>query len=627
MAKPLVVFVLFAGLAFASAQVPDGRPPDVRKLLRDPNPQARLRAALSFAAQQDEEAIGVLIALLAELPAEQSRLAEQALQALAQEWAPTPALTRDDEVSRRIRRDAWAAWRRNTDGPALLAAFRQRTLSPEQTDQVRSLIAQLGHKVYARRESAAAALVALGPAVVPLLRQTLQVAELEQARRIRLCLKRIAAGTDQKTLPPVAARLLALRQPPGATEALLAYLPFTDDAVMQWEAVKALKSLAGRSARPDPVLVKALSDKVPLRRAVAAEVLAGAGKGEARPAVRKLLTDSDPTVRLRVAVALACAADRDALPVLIGLAADLPAGQRWQAEEILHQLAGTKAPQIDPADNAAARLKYRDAWRAWWKENGATTRLAPRPVPPPLLGFTVIAALAPPPDRTNSRVLEVDQHGKVRWQFDGVNYPTDVRVLPGDRVLVSEYDGRRITERDFRGNILWQKNLPAKPYNVQRLDNGNTFVCTRAGLMEFDTSGKTVLDIKIAEPLAACKTPDGQMIYLADNGTCVRLDAAGKQLKSFVSGQDNTTGCIIDLTSRGRILVGKPPGIVEEFDLQGKSQWRLPEVVSRLGTAVRNGHVVVTNFADRRVTELDRAGRVVWQYQVSGYDPFRARKR
>src|SRR5262245_9756775 len=214
MARPLLVLVLFAGLAFAGARAPDRGPPDDRKLLRDPDPQARLRAALRLAPQQDEEAVGVLIELLAELPAGQSRLAEQALQALAQEWAPTPALTRDDEVSRRIRRDAWAAWWRNTDGPALLAAFRRRTLSPEQTEQARALITQLGHKAYARREGAAAALVALGPSVVPLLRQALPGADLEQDRRIQVCLKRIAADTDQKTLPPVAAELLALRRPP-----------------------------------------------------------------------------------------------------------------------------------------------------------------------------------------------------------------------------------------------------------------------------------------------------------------------------------------------------------------------------------------------------------------------------
>jgi hypothetical protein len=100
---------------------------------------------------------------------------------------------------------------------------------------------------------AVAALVALGPPVVPLLRQALPGAELEQARRIQICLDRIATVTEQQTLPHVAAGLLALRRPPGASEALLDYVPFTEDAVMQWEVTKALKLLSDRDARPDPV--------------------------------------------------------------------------------------------------------------------------------------------------------------------------------------------------------------------------------------------------------------------------------------------------------------------------------------------------------------------------------------
>src|SRR5262245_23174656 len=55
---------------------PAGRP-DVRKALGDPDPQVRLKAALALAEQPDEAVIGVLIDLLAELPAPQRRLAEQ----------------------------------------------------------------------------------------------------------------------------------------------------------------------------------------------------------------------------------------------------------------------------------------------------------------------------------------------------------------------------------------------------------------------------------------------------------------------------------------------------------------------------------------------------------------------
>src|SRR5262249_46568781 len=156
-----------------------------------------------------------------------------------------------------------------------------------------ALIAQLGNQVYAKRQAATAALVALGPAVRPLLRQAVPGAELEQRVRIELCLKRIARDADQNTLPLVALRLLALRKPAGATNALLAYLPFTDDEGMRLEVVQGLIRLAARSGKPDLALAKALSDKEPLRRGVAAQVLAAVGRAADRPAVRKLLTDPD----------------------------------------------------------------------------------------------------------------------------------------------------------------------------------------------------------------------------------------------------------------------------------------------------------------------------------------------
>src|SRR5207245_4027544 len=111
-----------------------------------------------------------------------------------------------------------------------------------------------------------------------------------------------------------------------------------------------------------------------------------------------------------------CAADQQAVPVLIGLLADLPGEQQWQAEEILHGLAGAKAPQLRIADDAATRQKCREAWRAWYAAHGAKAKLAPRPLPPLLLGFTTIAAFSPPPDRTKSRILAVDRHGKVGGQ-------------------------------------------------------------------------------------------------------------------------------------------------------------------------------------------------------------------
>jgi hypothetical protein len=64
------------------------------------------------------------------------------------------------------------------------------------------------------------------------------------------------------------------------------------------------------------------------------------------------------------------------VPALIDLVADLPKGQAWEAEELLRTLAGDKAPEVRPGDDAAARRKYRAAWQAWWQEHGARVDLA-----------------------------------------------------------------------------------------------------------------------------------------------------------------------------------------------------------------------------------------------------------
>jgi outer membrane protein assembly factor BamB len=244
--------------------------------------------------------------------------------------------------------------------------------------------------------------------------------------------------------------------------------------------------------------------------------------------------------------------------------------------------------------------------------------------------LTVIAAVNDM-NRGNSRVLEVDRRGLIRWQFE-VNYPVDVRVLGGKRVLISEHGGFRITERDFSGNVLWQKNdLPAKPYNVQRLANGNTFVAMANNLMEFDSTGNTVFNHQtVEELLAACKLPDGQIFYLTRfDRKCIRLDAAGKVVKSFTSNQDINSACVLDITTRGNPLVTlASQGAVEEFDREGKSLWKVMGPGPGMGTAVRNGHVIVASYSSGQVRELDRTGNTVWQYQAAaGYNPFLARQR
>ena len=144
--------------------------PAVRQRLRDPRPLVRLRVALALADIEDLQAFPVLIDLLADLALPQAKQAEDVLQHLAGDWAPNPTVKGDDDIARRIRRDAWAGWWHNTDGQALLTEFRRRTLSPAEQENVSALIEKLGDDGFETRQRACEDLVARGTLALPQLR-------------------------------------------------------------------------------------------------------------------------------------------------------------------------------------------------------------------------------------------------------------------------------------------------------------------------------------------------------------------------------------------------------------------------------------------------------------------------
>jgi HEAT repeat protein len=619
---PVPVRRAVAGAALCRKE-PPGPPPAVRALLQDPKTVVRQRVALALLDRQDLDAVPVLIDLLGELPAGQRRPVEEALQQLAGEWAPTPPLPGDDAVSRRIRRDAWAGWWRHTDGPALLAEFRQRTLGPDDLDKLLGLLKALDADTPDARQKAAGELVAFGPYAVGLIREASKTAAGEKLRLLEEA-QRLIALKEARPLPAAAARLVALRKPDGAAAALLAYLPFAEDEGMTAELHSALTALAARDGKADPAVVRALDDPLPLRRTIAAEALCRVAGPEERSALHKLLRDADPVVRLRVALALTSAKDKEAVPVLIDLLAELPAGQEWQAQEPLFLLAGDDAPKEAPGADAESRKKCRDAWAAWWKQNGEKVDLARLDGPARLLGYTLLVLVN---NNSVGRVVELGRDGKPRWQIDNLQYPVDAWMLGSNRVLIGEWNGRRVTERDLKGNVLWEKNnLPGQVTNCQRLANGNTFVATDSAVLEVDRTGKVVFSHNVGL-IAGYKSANGLITCLTNDGRCLRLDPSGKEVKSFPSGRGPSWTSGIDVLPNGNVLVSQTDrNKVAELNSDGKTVWQADAPGITTATRLPNGHTLVASHNMSSVTELDRSGKVVWEHKDTLH-VFRARRR
>src|SRR3954462_12856998 len=135
-----------------------------------------------------------------------------------------------------------------------------------------ALIEKLGDDAFDERQKAEADLKKMGPMIMPLLKTALKHQDLEVKNRSQKLLT--ALESDSKTpLSPVVPRLIALRKPKGAAEAILAYVPFAEDESLLDELQNALNAVSFPEGKVTPAVVKALADKAPSRRAAAAAAL------------------------------------------------------------------------------------------------------------------------------------------------------------------------------------------------------------------------------------------------------------------------------------------------------------------------------------------------------------------
>ncbi len=596
----------------------------LRKLLNDPKPVVRIRAALALAQVKEAKAVSALIALLADLPPAQARQAEDFLYSLAAEQSPQQA-PGTDAASRQKSRDAWAAWWLASEGPGLLDEVRKRALADTSREKALELVRKLGDDAFEVREKAMNDLTAMGGAVVPVLRQAITNPDVEISARARKCLEKIEKDGNA-TLSPVAVRMIAYRKPEGAAQALLDFLPLADNDGLSGEIQVALNVLAVRDGKPDPAVARALDDKSAPRRGAAAEALCQPGAEEHWPAVRRLLKDAEVSVRYKAAMGLAGVLEREAVPVLIALLGEAPPDQASVIEEYLIRVAGDRAPAAPggmPAADQSAGAKKRDLWAAWWKEHGdkaqllAVNRLT---APERYLGYTLVVM-----PETN-QILELGTDNKPRWTLQGLQYPMDAQVLPGDRVLIAEANAARVIERTLKGEVVWQKQANW-PIGCQRLQNGNTFIVTRQQLLEVDRNGKDVAVINRpnGDVMAAQKMRNGQIVLVTNNSMCQRLDATGKELKSF---RVNWVGSnYIDVLPNGGVLIPQAGmNKVVEYDPDGKQVWEVNVQQPMSATRLANGNTLIAQQWPSKVIEVDRNGKQVWEFNTPNR-PYRARRR
>src|SRR5262249_23876187 len=183
---------------------------------------------------------------------------------------------------------------------------------------------------------------------------------------------------ELRGLEQAAARLLIKRREEAALELLLKLLPAEDEDA-ETDLYYGLEALGVTRGKVAPLLIQALKDRAPERRAVAACIVGWRGDDKQRAAVRKLLDDPSPLVRLRGAQGLLASRDKGGLPALIALLSEPDVVISWQAEELLHWAAGDTSPEaVVGSATAEVRRRCRTAWEAWHRKHAAALDLAER---------------------------------------------------------------------------------------------------------------------------------------------------------------------------------------------------------------------------------------------------------
>jgi len=310
-------------------------------------------------------------------------------------------------------------------------------------------------------------------------------------------------------------------------------------------------------------------------------------------------------VRLKVALALASAGDAAAVPTLISLVAE--GDQSLTAEDYLYELAQETGPKDLPGGEEKKKERSK-AWSTWWEANPAKEylvgafaaasreRFAPGGRASLVRGDTLLVQT-----QANTVTL-LGRTGKPRWTLTGLSQPRDAEVLyGGQRVLVTEQD--RVTERDGRGKVLWQKPVP-QPLSTQRLRNGNVLIVCARQLIEVSRAGKDVQKIELTSPIVAGrKLADGRFVCF-DSATVIQLDKKGRGLKR-TRVECGGAGCN-EVLENGHVLVSSPGfGNLIEFDADGKLVNQFDRSGVAHGFRLPNGHTLVT-INGNKLVELDR---------------------
>ena len=295
----------------------------------------------------------------------------------------------------------------------------------------------------------------------------------------------------------------------------------------------------------------------------------------------------------------------------------------WQAEELLHFLAGETAPESTVGAGAAAEhQRCRKEWEQWYEKQGRKPDAARPWKEPGRPGLLLLVC---------GNDIGLDQGvylfgclGQARWKLGRRCVIADVQLLPDNRVLLAEStpDEDSVKELKLNGEVCQNWTLPTlgKRMVCRRLPGGMTWIASPFELHVLTCQGDAVVPLRVPEKIIqVARDGAGRLTGLAMiEKRLALLDFQwGNPVKQgapvFLDLRPNKYSALTlaALPDGGVLLSAHESGLVVEFDRTGKRIWEArPETPSQ---AIRlpDGRRLIADGG--RVTEVNRQGKVVWE--------------
>jgi outer membrane protein assembly factor BamB len=499
--------------------------------------------------------------------------------------------------------------------PEALRAYLE-SLHPdgEARARVRGLIRQLGDESFSRREAATQALLRL-PVRTSGLADAAAAGDDPEVRWRAAQVEKLARGRVARLLFAVFSVIEAERMP-GLAEPLLTSVPVCEEQYLQEKAAAALRAIVG--PQDVPVLREVAEGRHPLTghdpasrvaAVTALEAVLGSGSDDL---LRPLLGDADEIVRTAAGRALLNHGNRAGLVGLGTLLESESPSVRVRAIRALRGATGQEIP-FAPHDPPEQRQAAARQWQQWIAGQGQSAELiVPLREAEVLFGRTLLT------NYTQQEIIELDAQGEIVWRAElpGV---WACRGLPNGHRLVASYTGKMLVEYDATGEVVWKcVELPDKPYDVQRLPNGNTLVpCYNGEIVEVRPDHGIAWRLQLPERAKSAQALENGNILLVlySSGRVVEIDRSGEVVWE-AAGMDRPYS--VQRLSNGNTLVANRTGNrVVEIDRQGTEVWSYEAKLS-LYQAQRlpDGGTLVVGSSG--VVEVDRQGREVWSLPQNG---------